>query len=149
MSTTNYTPFTFWCQKVLPLVYDDALSYYEVLGKTVDYLNNVMKDMNSFTAMVEAQGQSVVALQSEMNEVQNELEKVKNGNYVSLYLDSLTNWIDENLKSLVSNIVKYVAFELDETGHLIANIPSTWDFLQFDTVIDTNDTNYGRLVLQW
>lgn len=26
-------PFRFWCQKVLPLAYDDALSYYEVLCK--------------------------------------------------------------------------------------------------------------------
>lgn len=24
-------PFRFWCQKVLPLVYDESLSYYELL----------------------------------------------------------------------------------------------------------------------
>ena len=29
----------FWCQKVLPLVYDDSLSYYELLCKVVDNLN--------------------------------------------------------------------------------------------------------------
>ena len=32
--------FNFWCQKVLPLVYDDSLSYYELLCKVVDYINN-------------------------------------------------------------------------------------------------------------
>ena len=32
--------FRFWCQKVLPIVYDDSLSYYELLNKVVDYLNN-------------------------------------------------------------------------------------------------------------
>ena len=32
--------FKFWCQKVLPLVYDDSLSYYELLCKVVDYINN-------------------------------------------------------------------------------------------------------------
>ena len=31
-------PFRYWCQKVLPLVYDDSLSYYELLCKVVDYL---------------------------------------------------------------------------------------------------------------
>ena len=39
--------FKFWCQKVLPLVYDDSLSYYEVLCKLVNYLNNVIADVNS------------------------------------------------------------------------------------------------------
>ena len=35
-------PFRFWCQKVLPLVYDDSLSYYELLNKVVKYLNDVI-----------------------------------------------------------------------------------------------------------
>ena len=30
----------FWCQKVLPLVYDESLSYYELLGKVVRHLND-------------------------------------------------------------------------------------------------------------
>lgn len=38
-------PFKFWCQKVLPLIYDDSLSYYELLCKVVDYLNNTMTDV--------------------------------------------------------------------------------------------------------
>ena len=33
--------FRFWCQTVLPLVYDDSLSYYELLNKVVNYLNNL------------------------------------------------------------------------------------------------------------
>ena len=40
-------PFRFWCQKVLPLVYDDSLSYYEVLCKLVDYLNKTMEDVGT------------------------------------------------------------------------------------------------------
>ena len=39
------TKFRFWCQKVLPLVYDDSLSYYEVLCKMVDYLNKYGEDL--------------------------------------------------------------------------------------------------------
>lgn len=38
-------PFRFWCQKILPLVYDDELSYYELLCKVVDYLNKTMEDV--------------------------------------------------------------------------------------------------------
>lgn len=33
--------FRFWCQKVLPLVYDDSLSYYEVLCKLTKFVNDL------------------------------------------------------------------------------------------------------------
>lgn len=36
----------FWVQKVLPLVYDDSLSYYELLCKVVDKLNEIIKTIN-------------------------------------------------------------------------------------------------------
>lgn len=42
-------PFRFWCQKVLPLVYDDSLSYYELLCKVVDYLNKTIENVNSLS----------------------------------------------------------------------------------------------------
>ena len=41
------TPLRFWCQKVLPLVYDDSLSYYELLNKVVVYLNNTITDVGN------------------------------------------------------------------------------------------------------
>ena len=41
--------FRFWCQKVLPLVYDESLSYYELLCKVVEYLNNTIAAVNENT----------------------------------------------------------------------------------------------------
>lgn len=49
----NKGAFRFWCQKVLPLVYDDSLSYYELLCKVVHYLNNVIQAVNEVTDEVE------------------------------------------------------------------------------------------------
>lgn len=40
------TPFGFYCQHVLPLVYDQSLSYYEVLCKLQAKLNEVIKTQN-------------------------------------------------------------------------------------------------------
>lgn len=34
------------CNKILPLVYDDSLSYYEVLCKVVAKLNELISDVN-------------------------------------------------------------------------------------------------------
>lgn len=45
----SYDYFRFWCQKVLPLVYDDSLSYYEVLCKVRDYLNHIIDDNKMIT----------------------------------------------------------------------------------------------------
>lgn len=59
-------PFRFWCQKVLPLVYDDSLSYYELLCKVVNHLNSMGE---------------------EVNHVEEDLINLKN--YVDTYFDSL------------------------------------------------------------
>ena len=83
MMDANFTPslsgysgqgqFRFWCQKVLPLVYEDSLSYYELLNKVVSYLNNTITDV----ASVEG---NVTALLTAYNELQG---------YVNSYFDSL------------------------------------------------------------
>lgn len=39
----KFMPFAMWCQKVLPLVYDDSLSYYEVICKLMDSVNKVIE----------------------------------------------------------------------------------------------------------
>ena len=38
---THFEKLRFWCQKVLPLAYDDSLSYYELLCKVVEHLNTL------------------------------------------------------------------------------------------------------------
>lgn len=43
---THINNFRYWCQKVLPIVYDDSLSYYELLCKVIDYLNKVIDETN-------------------------------------------------------------------------------------------------------
>lgn len=40
-------PVRYWCQKVLPLVYDDSLSYYETLCKLTDKINELINEINT------------------------------------------------------------------------------------------------------
>ena len=37
----------YYCQKILPLVYNDSLSYYEVLCKVTNKLNEVIESNNN------------------------------------------------------------------------------------------------------
>lgn len=65
--------FRFWCQTVLPLVYDDSLSYYELLNKVVNYLNNLIKDTSTLENNYQLLYEAFVLLQK----------------YVNTYFDSL------------------------------------------------------------
>lgn len=81
---TELKPFRFWCQKVLPLVYDDSLSYYELLCKVVDYLNKTMEDVDTLHTDVD-----------NLNTAYGQLQNYVNANYTALvnfvndYFDNL------------------------------------------------------------
>jgi hypothetical protein len=133
----------FWCQKVLPLVYDDSLSYYELLCKVVDYLNKVIDNTNDLNKVVLKNTEDIELLKKDITYLNDELEKVKNGEYVSLYLDSIIAWIDANLYDIVGRIAKFVFFEIDDEGYFNALIPESWDDIEFST------TDAGNLVLEY
>ena len=82
-------PFRFWCQKVLPLVYDDGLSYYEILCKVVDYLNKTMENVN--------------ALSENFDELQTAFKTLKD--YVDNYFKNLDvqNEINKKLDEMASS----------------------------------------------
>lgn len=163
--------FPFWCQKVLPLVYDDSLSYYEVLCKLVHYVNKIIKDENSLTELLadlqtdmktlqeewqawsensdQQQADFEATVNAELEEMQKTLDAIKNGDYVDLYLDSLKAYIDQNLQNMVAGIVKYVVFGLSMDGHFVAYIPQAWEFLNFSTITDPDSDLYNHLVMTW
>lgn len=74
-------PFRYWCQKVLPLVYDDSLSYYELLCKVVDFLNKTMEDVETLHVDVTNLYNAYIQLQQYVNDyfknlnVQEEINK--------------------------------------------------------------------------
>lgn len=41
-------PFRYWAQKILPAVYDDSLSYYELLDRVVQKLNETIAALNKY-----------------------------------------------------------------------------------------------------
>lgn len=79
---TSFRPFRFWCQTVLPLVYDDSLSYYELLSKVVSYLNATIGDLNKLTEEY-----------SNIRDAYKELE-----NYVNNYFENLDVSAEINAK---------------------------------------------------
>ena len=122
--------FRFWCQKVLPLVYDDSISYYETLCKVVKYLNEVITAENQII--------------EEVDELKAELQTVQ-------------EWIDNFDTSFAESIIReYLAtmifVEISDAGYFLYFIPESWDDITFNTTgLDISIANYeyGRLVLSY
>lgn len=145
----NLTEFKFWCQKVLPLVYDDSLSYYELLCKIVDYINNIIENDNAMAKKLSEHDTSINELNELTASIKQELDDIKNGKSEGLYINALKNYIDNNLEAIVGRIVKFVNFGLSADGYFTALIPSTWEFIKFDTIVDANSELYGHLIINW
>lgn len=123
--------FKFWCQKILPLVYDDSLSYYEVLCKVVDYINQLIDNDK--------------IIGEELENLKTELVTVK-------------KWIDEFDTSYAEKIIKdsistMIFVEITDAGYIVYNIPSEWNDITFNTTgLDIEldmQKDYGHLVLSY
>ena len=122
--------FRFWCQKVLPLVYDDSLSYYEVLCKVVNYINNLIDTNNQIIEYADE-------LKAELKVVQDWID-----NFDTSYAESI---IREYLATMIF-------VEINDAGYFVYYIPESWDDITFNTTgldITIPDTDYGRLVLSY
>lgn len=62
---------------------------------------------------------------------------------------ALQAWANKNMPDLIAQIVKFVFFGISTDGRFVAMIPTSWDFIQFDTIVDPNSDLYGHLILQW
>ena len=142
-------PLRFWCQIVLPLVYDDSLSYYEILCKTTDYINKLIESDKEIMRAVDANADDIKELKEDVELLQREFEKIKSGEYMNLYITALQYWIDKNLQELISHMIKYVFFTIDDKGYFNANIPLSWQFIQFSTDYNPNSENYLHLILTY
>lgn len=103
--------FRFWCQKVLPLVYDDSLSYYELLCKVVDYLNKTMEDVNTAVGDVNDLNNSFNSLQNYTNTTFNTFLGVYNElqDYVNTYFDRLD--VQEEINNKLDEMVTDGTFD--------------------------------------
>ena len=102
-SVPSYTPtgyFKFWAQKVLPAVYDDSLSYYEVLTRLTKKINEVIDSMNEFTESAGSSIEAVNELEDYINSTKNSLINAYNElqGYVNHYFDNLDIQTEINAK---------------------------------------------------
>lgn len=121
----------FWCFKVLPLVYDDSLSYYEVLCKVVAKLNEMISELNELSEAYKSMRTAIAQIQE---------------------------WIDNFDTSYAEQIIKehiatMIFVEITDAGYIVYNIPDSWSDIEFNTTgLDIEvelQPEYGHLVLSY
>lgn len=133
-------PFRFWCHKILPLVYDNSLSYYELLCKVVAYLNKVIESNNNLVVDVDT-----------LRKALRELE-----DYVEHYFDNLdlqeevNKKLDEMAESgelavLLKGLIKYEIITVDCRNRAACNIIKNADGHYF--LIDFGDEESAQYIM--
>lgn len=127
----HYKTFRFWCYKVLPLVYDDSLSYYEVLCKVVKYINDLIEQDRIF-------GEELDRLNAELVEVKNWINNFD------------TSYAEKIIRDCISTMI---FVEITNAGYIVYNIPESWKDITFNTTgLDIElelQREYGHLVLSY
>lgn len=118
----NFTPnlkpysgqgkFRYWVQMVLPTIYDDSLSYMELLNKVVYVINLAIEDIDTVEENVAALLTAFEELQQFTNdyfenldvqeEINNKLDKMAMDGSLDALLEPyistiITNWLDEHI----------------------------------------------------
>lgn len=126
----NMRYFRFWCYKVLPLVYDDSLSYYEVLCKVVKYINDLI-DQDKII------GRELAELRRDLDQVQ---EWIRTFN---------TSYAEKIIREALATMI---FVEISDAGYFVYYIPDSWKDITFQTTgldVTIPNTEYGRLVLSY
>lgn len=94
--------FRFWCQKVLPLVYDDSLSYYETLCKLSEKINEVIEFANDLEEKILTQvddklKEAIDQMHQEMDDYFNIIDKKITDaiNQINQLIDEIQKRLDE------------------------------------------------------
>lgn len=86
----DLTPISYWCQKVLPLVYDDSLSYYEFLCKVSDKVNEIISAQNKMNNELSNLSANLKAI---INDILNEW--LNNGKLAEILNETLADfWVN-------------------------------------------------------
>ena len=123
-------PFRFWCQHVLPLVYDDSLSYMELLCKVINYLNEMSEKIKSIDPYMSELTQEFIALKE----------------YVDNFVDNLDieSAVDQKIEELIASgdftdLVSPTMY----TGKSIVWYGDSWGTTT-DNVVDEFDDMFGQ-----
>lgn len=139
----DLAPLRALCCQLLPTIFDDTMSYYEVLCKVKEILNDVIVDVGVLETNYQVTLDDISKFKDEVNKT---IESMQTG-----------EWLEGNVAFLEALLKQYIPvaifFGLTTNGYFVANIPESWDMIEFGTTgLDTTSTiqpEFGHLVLEY
>lgn len=159
--------FKFWVQHVLPLVYDDSLSYYELLCKVVKYLNDVISNVDGLKVDIDKLLEAYNELQDYVNhyfdnlDIQAEVDKkldemVEDGTLSSIINEELFGELNNKIDQLENEVAEYKdemgrkvrSYKSEEKGWFVTIIDEeAFVYQQFTENVETEDLLFGENVV--
>lgn len=114
----------FWCQKVLPAVYDQSLSYYEALCKMGAFLNKMLEELEKMQENIDALHEAFVKLQAWVNaeierfetDMENRFNEFKQEIYdlFEQYKEEADTYINEQLNKYKTETTEWLSQKFEE-----------------------------------
>lgn len=114
----------FWCQKVLPAVYDQSLSYYEALCKMGAFLNKMLEELEKMQDNIDALHEAFVKLQAWVNaeierfetDMENRFNEFKQEIYdlFEQYKEEADTYINEQLNKYKTETTEWLSQKFEE-----------------------------------
>ena len=127
----------FMCHKILPLVYDESLSYYEVLCKvafklneSIEAVNNLNDNVTDLNSRCNTMQEEIEAIANEINTFESEVESRFNALEISL-----NNKVDRAIADMEQEVTARIA-ELEQEVEEFKTYVDT-QYAQFEARVNT------------
>lgn len=145
MSATNtltlVNQLCYWrWNKILPAVYDDSLSQYELLCKIIQKCNEIIAQFDNIKEIDDAQNAAI-------EEIIEKLRVLYEGGLIEIYEEQILSWIEQNLAAILREHMGIVYPAVDAEGRFVL-YSATVMGLSWDVLV-TPDDDFGRIVIKY
>lgn len=131
-TSTQIAPLYFYCQKILPAVFDDSLSYYEQLCKLTSKINEIIS-----------------VTETDIEELQDAVKELYDFVHGTAWEAAIEQWVDDNLPCIVARTCKWFHFGINDNGNVVCTIPLNWDNFNVSWNMNFGSPDFGRLTIGW
>ena len=145
MSTINtltlINQLCYWrWNKVLPAVYDDSLSQYEILCKIIYKINEVIAGYDNIASNEDLQNKAIDALAKRLKELEE-------GGFIEIYESQILAYIEQTLPAIIREHMGIVYPSISSDGHFLL-YSATVMGLSWDTIMEKGE-DFGRIVIKY
>ena len=137
-------PWGVW-QPVIPSLYWQAISPEQAQHDLYVYVENLLDYSNRQTQWITELRGLVQKLQETVENFNEDFTE----QFTAYYMNTVCEWINNNLDCIVGNAVQFVTVGLSDSGRIALHVPANWEFLQFNMDNNPENENYGALTIDY